>query len=126
MSKSVIDSSAILALLLLEPGGEKVLPILGDSVMSTVNIAEVFTKLAERELLTEERISDFYEMGLEIAEFDREQALKAAELRPITRHLGLSLGDRCCLALAMSRGAVAVTADRNWKKFNLCEVNPIR
>ena len=126
MNKRVVDSSAILALIFQEKGAEKVLPILEDSLISTVNVAEVFSKLAEKNLLTKERISDFYQLGLEITDFDSEQALKAAELRPLTRNLGLSLGDRCCLALAILRGATAITADRDWKKLLFCPVETIR
>ena len=122
----VIDSSAILALIFLEKGAEKVSPILEGSLISTVNVAEVFTKLAEKGLLTKERISDFYQLGLQIENLDTEQALKAAELRLPTKKLGLSLGDRCCLALAIVRGARVVTADRSWSKFKLCEVHVIR
>lgn len=126
MIKRVLDSSAILALIFLEKGAEKVAPIIENSLISSVNVAEVFSKLAERNLLTTERISDFYQLGLEIVDFDREQALKAAELRPLTRDRGLSLGDRCCLALAVVSNAIVVTADRNWNKLKFCKVDLIR
>jgi PIN domain nuclease of toxin-antitoxin system len=44
-------------------------------------------------------------------------ALPAAGLmRRETRAVGLSLGDRACLALALRRGAVALTADRAWER----------
>ena len=125
MSK-VIDSSAILALIFLERGAENVASVLEGSLMSTVNVAEVFTKLAEKDLLTKERISDFYQLGLQIVDLDTEQALKAGELRPLTRDFGLSLGDRCCLALALIRGTGVITADRNWSKLKLCDVDVIR
>ena len=126
MNKRVIDSSAILALIFREKGGEKVAPILEDSLISSVNVAEVFSKLSEKGLLTKERISEFYKLGLELADFDAEQALKAGELRMMTKHLGISLGDRCCLALAILRDATAVTADREWKKLSFCKVESIR
>jgi PIN domain nuclease of toxin-antitoxin system len=126
MNSRVIDSSAILALIFLESGAEKVAAVLEGSLISTVNVAEVFTKLAEKGLLTKERISDFYQLGLQVADLDEAQALKAAELRPLTRGLGLSLGDRCCLALAFIRDASVVTADRNWQKLKFCKVDLIR
>jgi len=126
VSRRVIDSSAILALIFQEKGGEKVAGILEDSLISAVNVAEVFSKLAEKDLLTAKRISDFYQLGLEVADLDPEQAFKIAELRPLTKKLGLSLGDRCCLALAILRGAIPVTADRDWKKLSFCEVETIR
>ena len=126
MSSRVLDSSAILALMYLEKGCEKVAPILDGALMSSVNVAEVFTKLAEKGVLTKARLRDFDRLGLEIVEFDLEQAIKAAELRPSTKSLGLSLGDRCCIGLALLRGATAVTADRNWNKLTLCKVETIR
>lgn len=35
-------------------------------------------------------------------------------MRPAARPLGLSLGDRACLALAEHSGATAMTTDRAW------------
>ncbi len=126
MNKKVLDSSAILAVLLAEPGSEIVAPLLADALVSTVNVAEVFGKLIEKKLLTETTKSDFQQLGLEIVDYDFEQACKAAELRPLTKHLGLSLGDRSCLALAILKEAAAVTADRDWKRLSFCPVEMIR
>lgn len=39
-------------------------------------------------------------------------------LRPMTRQVGLSLGNRACLALAKSRQAIALTADRAWTELD--------
>jgi PIN domain nuclease of toxin-antitoxin system len=47
---SVLDSSAILAVLNLEKGAEKVAPLLSNSIVSSVNVAEVLTKLVERNI----------------------------------------------------------------------------
>ena len=51
---------------------------------------------------------------LTIVAFDRTQALTTGKLRARTRHLGLSLGDRACLALAIELNATVITADRLW------------
>ena len=56
---------------------------------------------------------------LDVVDFTAEQALASAELRPATRAAGLSLGDRACLALARSRKATALTADRAWNRAEL-------
>ena len=45
---------------------------------------------------------------------DDDLALRAALIEPVTRALGLGLGDRLCLALAARLGVPAVTADRPW------------
>lgn len=104
VSDLVIDSSALLAAIYDEPGGHKVTKIL--------DVAEVFTKLVETESLSQDLVETFNNLGLEIFDFDQIQASIAADLRPLTKHLGLSLGDRYCLALASHHNAAAVTAGR--------------
>ena len=128
MSKatSVLDSSAILAVLNAENGSENVAPLLSGSIVSSINVAEVLTKLVERNVRLKDALGDFLKLGLEIIEFDVKQAAKVAELRPVTRHLGLSLGDRSCLALAISENITAVTADKIWSNLDLCKVKIIR
>jgi PIN domain nuclease of toxin-antitoxin system len=123
---SVLDSSAILAVLNVEKGAENVEPLLSNSIVSSINVAEVLTKLVERNIRLKDALEDFLKLGLEIIEFDVKQAAKVAELRPLTKHLGLSLGDRSCLALAISENATAVTADKTWSNLNFCKVKVIR
>ncbi|MGH7012315.1 MAG: PIN domain-containing protein, partial [Caulobacteraceae bacterium] len=48
---------------------------------------------------------------------DAAVAMIAGLMRPITAAVGLSLGDRFCLALAKRSEAIAVTADRAWAKL---------
>ncbi len=43
----------------------------------------------------------------------------AASPVPATQPLGLSLGDRACLALALGRQIPAVTADRTWARLKI-------
>ena len=101
-NRSVLDSSAILAVINSETGAENVEPLLSSSLVSTVNVAEVLTKIVDKGISLEAALEEFLKLGLEIIDFDINQAAKAAELRPLTKHLGLSMGDRCCLALAIS------------------------
>jgi PIN domain nuclease of toxin-antitoxin system len=122
----VLDSSAILAIINLEKGAKDVESLLSGSMVSSVNVAEVLTKLVERNVSLKDALKEFVKLGLEIAEFDIKQAAKAAELRPLTRHLGLSLGDRSCLALAIRENAVAVTADRTWANLTFCKIQVIK
>ena len=128
MSKatSVLDSSAILAVLNAENGAANVAPLLSRSIVSSINVAEVLTKLVERNIRLKDALEDFLKLGLEIIEFDVKQAATVAELRPVTKHLGLSLGDRSCLALAILENVTAVTADKIWSSLNFCKVKVIR
>jgi PIN domain nuclease of toxin-antitoxin system len=126
MSKPVLDASAILAAMLSEQGGDAVGPMLATSIVSAVNVAEVLSKLSENGMLDDETVSDFRQLGLEIVDYDIEQAVKVAELGSLTKHLGLSLGDRSCLALAILRDATAITADRSWTTLTMCRIACIR
>lgn len=126
MLENILDASAILAVLQNEIGKEKVEPILDKSAVSRVNVTEVLTKLVEKGMSVGEAKQAFDDLDLKIIEFDENQSLESAELRPLTKHLGLSLGDRCCLALALLENATAVTADRDWAKLNVCPIKLIR
>jgi PIN domain nuclease of toxin-antitoxin system len=50
-----------------------------------------------------------------VVPFDDYLALDAGALRPLTRRAGLSVGDRCCLALARSRRAAVLTTEARWQ-----------
>jgi len=126
MSKIVLDASAILAAIFEEDGSERVKSLLENSLVSTVNIAEVLSTLSEKGFPLSKAFDDLQKLGMEMVDFDLEHAAKAAELRSINKHLGLSLGDRSCLALAIVKKTTAVTADREWSKISICPVELIR
>lgn len=54
------------------------------------------------------------ESGIEFVDFDEDQALQVAQLQLLTRELGLSLADRACIALGITRNQHVLTADRVW------------
>jgi len=120
MSKIVLDASALLALLNQEPGSQELTPeLLRDATASTVNLAEVQTKLVREGLDPDEAWELAHAPISESESFTDEQAKIAGTLVRQTRPLGLSLGDRACLALAMSLGAPVYTTDKDWKKLKL-------
>ena len=95
--------------------------------MSAVNLAEIFTKLAERGLSPPEADSILYRYRFEVVPFDEALARQTGALRPETKSLGLSLGDRACLALAQREHLPVFTADRNWTKLKVgVEIRVIR
>lgn len=116
---AVLDASALLSMLHAEPGGEEVQRVLQTSSISSVNWSEVVQKSLERGVEVEGMRQDLEVLGLEIVPFSAAQAERAAFLRALTRHLGLSLGDRACLALAAELRLPALTTDRNWADLAL-------
>lgn len=121
MPQLTVDSSCIVAVIQAESGAEAIMARLqqGDCVMSTVNVAEVAAKLAERGATADEIDSGLSTFGLEFLPFDAAQAVATGMLRPTTRSLGLSLGDRACLSLAIALGTPVLTTDRAWASLSL-------
>ncbi len=119
-NRVVLDSSALLALIHRETGFEKLtLQLLMQSAVSTVNLAEVQSKLVISGWNREEAWEDATSAVSEIMAFTAEQAEVAGSMIAETRAFGLSLGDRACLALALSLNAPVYTADRAWKSLKL-------
>ncbi|MBO6639548.1 MAG: type II toxin-antitoxin system VapC family toxin [Roseitalea sp.] len=110
----VLDASAIVAHLNDEPGGEKVGSLLDGALVSTVNLCEVGTKLADKGVPDDDLDVIMNALRLSVVAFDQKQSRIAVALRTPTRSKGLSLADRACLALAQTMDATAVTADRAW------------
>lgn len=112
-SKVVLDASALLCLLNDEPGADKVIDVLTRSVMGTTNFAEVVSKLRERGLSLEEVREALGGLHLDVRPLSPSQAMTIGDLRPATQPLGLSLGDRACLALALDLNAELFTTNAN-------------
>ena len=120
VNRIVLDASAILAVISGEPGAEKLTPdLLARAVGSTVNLAEVQTKLVSRGWTSEQAWEDAISPVRQVASFDEEQARIAGDLVTQTRHLGLSLGDRACLALGIALKLPVYTAERAWKRLKV-------
>ena len=119
MSKTVIDASALLALLNAEPGADIVTEALPSGVISAVNLSEVVAKLCDAGMPEKAIRQALQPLGLEIVPFDEEQSYQAGLLRTSTQDMGISLGDRACLNLAKTLGVVALTADRAWADLSV-------
>jgi PIN domain nuclease of toxin-antitoxin system len=115
----VADASAVLALLKQEPFGQFDPGRLLGALVSSVNLTEVLEKLCSGGLSEPEASRAVAALGLQIVAFDEVQARIAARLRPQTRHVGLSLADRACLALGLRVGKLVVTADRVWAQLDI-------
>jgi ribonuclease VapC len=82
--------------------------------ISAVNLAEVVGKLKTKGKDPDRILRRLLAMGLEVLPFTLEEALEAGALDPLTRPLGLSLGDRACLAAGKVRRLPVLTTDRSW------------
>lgn len=116
---TVLDASAVLALVFGEPGAARVAAALDGALISTVNVTEVLTRMIDRGDDPNLALRDLTALELAVIPFDHEQAALAARLRTGTRAAGLSLGDRACLALALTRGRRALTTDRAWERADI-------
>ncbi len=125
MSSVVLDASALLCLLADEPGADRVgQRLAAGAYISAVNWAEVLTKIVDigeepGKIARELEEAGVAGGGLEIVPLTQDDALAVARLRQTTKQLGLSLGDRACLALAERLELPAVTTDRTWLNLNL-------
>ena len=127
MTDVVLDSSAILATLFGEPGGEIARAAMKRACLSAVNFTEVVTKLIDQGLTSMEAQDSIDRLGCELMDVDKYRATSAGALHARTQRTGISLGDRFCLSLASELGLPVLTTDRRWKTLDLgVEVTLIR
>jgi ribonuclease VapC len=115
MSSFVLDTSALLACLNRESGSESVIGTIAGALLSTVNLAETIAVLVRQGASREKAIEILELWEFQVADFDRSLAEETGALIKRTRSQGLSLGDRACLALALTENLPVVTADRAWR-----------
>jgi len=114
MTSFVLDASALLALLLAEPGADRVKAGLDGSVMTIVNLAEVVSHYAKLGAARPDIEALLRPLPIRWVTVDAALSYEAGMLRPLTVEGGLSLGDRYCLALAKQEDRPALTAERRW------------
>ena len=113
---TVLDASAILAFLQSEPGDEIVRQALHDDecLVSAANHSEVIAKAIDRGADSQALQVVLADLAYTIVDVKAEDGTQAGLMRNITRKIGLSLGDRLCLATAQRLQARVLTADRPW------------
>jgi ribonuclease VapC len=119
VAEAVLDASALIAFLRKEPGQERVAEVLTRSCICTVNLAEVFGKMIEYGKSLEDVVTQVERLRIPVVPFDTEQARIAASLWKRTRAIGMSLGDRACLALALNTSLPVLTTERDWLECDL-------
>ena len=121
MNKVILDASALLALINNEKGADKIEPLIGNIVMSSVNVTEVASKLYD---ILGDNSEEQCKLSIEpfissIIDFDKSQCYIAASLKNQTKHKSLSLGDRACIALALQLELPVYTADKIWAELDI-------
>jgi ribonuclease VapC len=119
VANAVLDASALIAFLRREPGAEKVADVLATSCISAVNLAETLGKMVEHGKPLEATCFQIERLRIQVVPFDEEQARIAASLWKQTRSVGMSLGDRACISLALKTTLPAFTTEGAWEKASL-------
>lgn len=117
MTRVALDASALLAMLLGEPGGEKVKAALEGALLCAVNLAEIVSHYAKLGASRSDIETMLRPLPVQVVPVDAALSYEAGMLRPLMLPGGLSLGDRCCLALAKREGIPALTAERRWPRM---------
>jgi ribonuclease VapC len=133
VGSAILDASALLAYLRDESGADAVADEIAiGALISTVNLGEVLSRVADRgadPARAEQQMTDrgLLDGAIAVEPFTAADAIEVARLRPLTRDHGLSVGDRACLALAKRLDAPVVTADTAWSRLDLrIELRQIR
>jgi PIN domain nuclease of toxin-antitoxin system len=127
MTSRVLDTSVIMAILLGEYGQDVAARLAPGSILSSVNLAEISTKCIEKAVPPQIARKYIRDSNIEVVGFDADLAILTGDLFKTAKKGVLSLGDRACIATAISLDATAVTADRVWTTLDLpCRIELIR
>lgn len=119
MSKVVLDASAVTAVLRREPGHDKVIPHLRGSLISSVNLAEVFCTARSFGSIPEMDRQAIAMMQINCIPFDEEQATVVASIYDETRGGSVGIADRVCMALGLLHDLPVLTGDHEWTNYNI-------
>jgi PIN domain nuclease of toxin-antitoxin system len=120
MNEIVLDASAVLAVIQHERGAERLTAeVLSNAVISSVNLAEVQSKLVKNGYSPTQGWNDALELVPAVEPFTADHARAAGNLITTTEKYGLSLGDRSCLALAIALNAPVYTTEQTWRNLKV-------
>ena len=114
---SVLDTSAVLAIIYNEPGADVARRHASTGSISRVNVAEVLTDLVRAGYGDAAEARDlFRRVRLRVLDVLDDHLERVAELKQIR---GLSLGDCFCIALGEAQREPLITADTQWATLDL-------
>jgi PIN domain nuclease of toxin-antitoxin system len=121
VGKAILDASALLAFIKGEPGQDVVREALRSStcVINTANLSEAAAKLILIRPDPVEVRAVLAVPGLDVVAVGEEEALLGGDLAIPGKALGLSLGDRLCMASAIVHQAEALTTDSIWARMTV-------
>lgn len=117
--RTILDASALLALMFGETGAEIVAAQARSSCILSVNFSEVVQRVIAIDGNPERAEEAVDLLGIEVIPFDRRLARLTAELRERTSFMGASFADRACLALGLACGASILSSDQDWRKLDI-------
>ncbi len=127
MIKTILDASAVLALLKNERGADVIEEAIDGAAISAVNLVEVADKLLSGGMTDAALQETLDSLNIEVVAFDETQARFAGRIRERARKFGLSLADCACISLAQALGCAALTMDRTWSKVDFgVEIRVVR
>jgi ribonuclease VapC len=115
VARVVFDASAALAVIRDEVGANTIWAYCGEGLISAVNLQEVVKTLLWNGIgidLARRYVDDLH---LETRAHQVGDAYQSAQLVQYTSSIGSGVGDRSCLALAITEGLPALTTDSAWR-----------
>jgi ribonuclease VapC len=119
VARVVFDASAALAVIRDEVGANTIWQYCGEGLISTVNLQEVLKTLLWNGINIDMAKSYVDDLHLETRPHQVGDAYQAAQLVQYTSSIGSGIGDRSCMALAISEGLPALTTDCAWSRLTI-------
>ena len=98
---------------------DKAMEHIPNGMVSSVNLAEVYSKTHDLKMTLDGMKWAVDTLRLTHVPFTNDDAMVVGAMREPTRKAGISLGDRACLALGISRRVPIITAEKRWIELGL-------